>query len=476
MINAKRMVGLAVAALGALTLAAGCKSNEAAAIGNKKSALSAMPVRGFFQLASHTTGQAFDIDAMLVPGTAVVDAKLIGIAAAGGTFDLAITEASGQRVVLTSAPAHYVRAMSGETAQLRIACATHVTGIYRGAGPRGDVYEYDKTQGSAIECWTSMPGVPVWTPLSIAPTDTTTPKPAYWVFAMVEGDTPNTLDVSYLKDSQWEPQDLVSFGRPSTDRMYFRTITMQGSAATVGDLVDDAYPNMLEASENLTHESCQAGQCGYVWLGTSWQFCGSCGAGSTCNRGTCSTGSCVPKDMSDLCKDSEEGDKPCRQRYDGCSSLVTCDSCASGTQCGAEGDLLHCGKWPQARTPASLRAAYQDKLSQLCGSFSDSVTGTSVDLGTTCPKSTQTCANNLCVPTDYPPPDDEAVDDNTYIADAGPGCMGCDDAGQYVPAPDAGWGGGPSMGTGGSGSGGAAGSAGGPGMAGQTGSGGARDY
>jgi hypothetical protein len=476
MINANWKHGLAAAMLGVCALGSGCKSNEAKAIGKAKAALSTMPVRGFFQLASHSAGQSFDIDAMVVPGTDVVDAKLVGIAGANGTFDLAIDEASGVRVPLTTTAAHHVRAMSGETQQLRITCATHVTGIYRGPGARGDVYEYDKTQGSVIECWTSLPGTTTWTPLAIAPADSTTPMPAFWVFAMVEGDTPDTLDISYLKDSQWEPQNLVSFGRPSTDRMFLRTIVMQGSVATLGGLVDDDYPNMLAASENLTHESCMPGQCGYVWLGTSWQFCGGCDTG-TCNRGTCSTGTCVPKAMSDLCKDAEEGEKACGQRYDGCSSLVNCDPCAAGTQCGAEGDLLHCGSWPQPRTPASLRAAYQDKLSQLCGVFNDSVTGTTVDLGTTCPKPTQSCVSNLCVPTDYPPPDDEVVDDNTYVTDAGPGCMGCDDAGQYTPAPDASWSAPPASGGSGGGAGSGYGTGGGSGgMTGAAGSGGAAGH
>src|SRR5262249_25145783 len=284
---------------------------------------------------------------------------------------------------------------AGRTSAMRIACGVHVWGVFRGPGPRGDVYQLDKTQGTEVLCWTSPIGQSSWTQLTVAAPDPATPKAANWIFVMLEGDTPYTMDVATLRDSKWEPQALFAAGRPSSDKVVTRTISVTGGSPLISDPVEEDYPDMTGMSENLTQKRCAPGRCGYLWTGTRWMNCGGCSSG-TCNHGYCESNPCTPRPASEVCKNDEDTDAaPCGQRYDGCNLLINCGTCPTGYVCGGEGDYLHCGKTIQARTPDTLRAAYQDTLHQLCGTLDDPATGVPVVLGLTCPDPAQHCVANL---------------------------------------------------------------------------------
>jgi hypothetical protein len=417
------VVRLALALLA--SLAGGCKQSTKGVSGDvqrRAQGVGVLPARDFFQY--EPTFGTTDLTQISITGTGETDGTVITTGDGSGRVRIGVREESGATNYLTATAGFHLGLLTGRTDSYRIVCSSEFFGTYVAPGPRGNVFLYNKSQGTRLTCWTSLPSTGDWHSLVVA---APTPNRAHWLLFLSGED--NSADVVYGTEERFD-SSMYHVGRSVDDKAYIQTLDVENGVASLGNRDEDNYPSLSEnVARDMVDVPCD-GLCGYVWTGADWKSCGGCPDGLTCQEQECKEGSCTPKTAAEVCL-PREGDPPFGQRYDECSDLVDCPPCPDGMAGGANGDLLACSRYPAPMSPQALRASYQDVLNQLCGVVGDPASSSNIDLGTQCPRLYQYCntAANLCQPVEYPAPltDEE---DNTYATDGGESCTGCWDVGE----------------------------------------------
>jgi hypothetical protein len=396
-----------VGALSIGILVASCGRAEDKGLGATKQSLgSGLPVRDFVQLPRMCQGATNDLDSFMQPdGTSL--GTVFGQFSTTGQYSLWIREPNGSQYQIAPAAWYVDSPVAGSTDKFRIVCATAATLVDQGPGPVGEVYSYDKTNGTSILCWVNPRGTTTWRETVAAVPDSSGPSDALWLLAIggtqlpdAGTDDPNSFELVYLRDAEYARWIRTSIGRQSREGAYFVRMTIASNGSGSVSLFDrDSYPDWRdEARAQMGTLDC-TGYCGWRRDAVDWTNCGACASGQTCSNGECVTGSCTRLTVAQACVPDSSGNAPCGQRSDGCGGLLTCPSCPTGTTCGATLDVSYCGKRPTPLTISLLRAVYADDNDLLCGTFVDTVTGVNVTMDSIC----NNCQINLCRDKPLPP-------------------------------------------------------------------------
>jgi hypothetical protein len=354
-----------------------------------------LPAREFVQLPRMCAGATNDLDAFLTATPGVTNGTLVGTFDGAGRFSIDVREPDAS-VHPVAGLAHYLmKPVAIAIPDYRVACSARGALVDRGPGPRGEVFTYDKTQGTEIVCWYNPNGTTTWTEKVVARAAPGEPTDAFWPLivtgAKIAGvEVPDAFEVVYLRDAEYAPWVRTSIWRAPREGAYFARVHLVTGQIEIFD--QDTYPDWRDgARAHMGPVDCN-GLCGFRTNGVDWAECGGCSGGESCHDGICRAGTGIPLTQAQACVD-RPGEPACGERPDGCGGKITCSSCPAGLACGATGDLDYCGARPAPVGEAKLRELYDDVDGRLCGTVLDPATGTSVTLTSSCAQ----CVDNLCL-------------------------------------------------------------------------------
>jgi hypothetical protein len=287
-----------------------------------------LPVRDFVQLPRVCAGAVQDLDPFQSATPGVKHGTLVASFSGPGKYSLSVRENNGS-VFSIAGLANYVTKPAALTlANHRVVCTMQAALVDRGPGPQGEVFSFDKSQGTQLVCWHNTIGSSTWTQKVVAKEAALEPKDAFWPMmygaGLVGGVTiPDAYEVVYLRDAEYAPWIRTSIGRAAREGLFFARVSIGANTMQVFD--QDTYPDWRQdALDAIGPVECDGG-CGFQTNGFSWTDCGGCGGGDSCHGGECQPGTCTPLSAADACA-SQAGAQACGERSDGCGGKITCPS------------------------------------------------------------------------------------------------------------------------------------------------------
>ena len=385
-----------------------------------------LPVRQFLQPPRMCLGGIREAGSFVYNALdGLVDGRVFATDDQYGRYSISVRE-NDDTVTLVAPTDFYYLPYMGISETTRIICSTVLKVIDNGPGPQGQVFAFNVGQSFPIECWVNRRGTTAWSRVTAADSASGEPKDAFWLFALLRGDTSDQWLVVYNRDAEYSANITQAAGRLAREHGYVNQVTVdssgQGTVARAldpnGQPFEGPYIDLNTYGTQFAAGGpppCEEG-CGWVPYGLGFYDCSRgdpnpltrgcplsddgqlqyCGEGGQCQLTTC-----TPKTYTQVCIARENPPaEPCGERSDGCGGKITCGICPNGWTCGATGEPDYCGRRPIPPTIVGLKNAYNDVNNQLCGTFYDAITGTTVVMPTVCNLG-QSCQYNVCTPIDY---------------------------------------------------------------------------